>query len=342
LAARVLPRFAGRGPTPDPEVIEALISAAFWASLRREEGFSPKISLTYLPPDDAGMSIRFERPLPLSAEVLGRMSPAVERPGIHLGVWPQDGVLHVWGATRLVPAFGFVLEVVAPGLLVIKRRSSEAPAKFENIAVIEGDTVKVLDAEATLLGFDGDRALEPVNVMVELAVSMRAHGRGGALLVVPSNGDAWRSSIVQPMQYAVTPAFGKLGHLLRKADRESQPWQDAFRRTIETIAGLTSVDGATVINDSYDVLAFGAKIRRAEGSPLLEEILLTEPVEGAVAHRVTPMETGGTRHMSAAQFASDQRDARALVASQDGRFTAYAWSDEDAMVRAMRVETVLL
>jgi len=342
LAARILPRFSGRGPTPDPEVIEALINAAFWASLRREEGFSPKISLTYLPPDDAGMSIRFARPLPLSAEMLGRMSPAVERPGIHLGVWREGEELQVWGATRLVPAFGFVLEVVAPGLLVVKRRRSEPPAKFENVAVLEGDRVKILDADATLLGFDGTREPESVNVMVELAVSMRAHGRGGTLLVVPSGGDAWQKCMVQPMQYALAPAYAKMGHLLRKADRESQMWQEAFRRTIETIAGLTSVDGATVINDSYDVLAFGAKIRRAESCPQLEHLLLSEPLEGAVPQRVTPMDTGGTRHMSAAQFAHDQRNARALVASQDGRFTSYAWSEEDRMVRAMRVESVLL
>jgi hypothetical protein len=342
VAERVLPRFGNGAPAPCPEVIEALVDAAFWASLRREEGFSPKISLTYLPPDNAGMSIRFERPLPLSAEMLGKMSPAVERPGIHLGVWREGDELRVWGATRAVPAFGFVLEVVAPGLLVIKRRRSEAPLKFENIAVLEGDRVKVLDAEATLLGFDGPQAEEPVNVLVELAVSMRAHGRGGTLLVVPSTGDGWRQSIIHPMQYAVSPAYSKLSVLMRKPDRDSQPWQDAFHRTIESIAGLTSVDGATVISDLYDVLAFGAKIRRAEGLPMLEQVLLTEPVEGAIAQRVTPMETGGTRHMSAAQFAYDQRDALALVASQDGRFTAYAWSEEDEMVRAMRVESVLL
>ena len=34
---------------------------------------------------------------------------------------------------------------------------------------------------------------------------------------------------------------------------------------------------------------------------------------------------GGTRHLSAAQFGHDQRDSIALVASQDGRFTVFAW-----------------
>ena len=35
---------------PSPAEIEAIIDAAFWASLRREEGYIPKISLALLSP----------------------------------------------------------------------------------------------------------------------------------------------------------------------------------------------------------------------------------------------------------------------------------------------------
>ena len=35
---------------PDTQTLEAIIDTAFWASLRREEGYSPKISLAFLPP----------------------------------------------------------------------------------------------------------------------------------------------------------------------------------------------------------------------------------------------------------------------------------------------------
>jgi len=35
---------------PDAHTIETMIDAAFWASLRHEEGNSPKISLAFLPP----------------------------------------------------------------------------------------------------------------------------------------------------------------------------------------------------------------------------------------------------------------------------------------------------
>ena len=56
-------------------------------------------------------------------------------------------------------------------------------------------------------------------------------------------------------------------------------WWEATGRAIDAIAGLTAVDGATVITDAYEVLAFGAKIARRRGAPV-EQIIVTEPIEG--------------------------------------------------------------
>jgi hypothetical protein len=351
---------AGAAPAalPQPSIpeIETIIDAAFWASLRREEGHSPKISLAWLPPDRAGGSLAFLKPMPLDAEALVHLAPAVERPGIHLGVWRDGEALTVWGATRSVPPFSFVLEVVAPGLLVVKRRREDEAAKFVNVVVLEGDQVKVLDSSAVtmpdcpdllaaLVGFEAAaRSGDSVSALVELAVSMRAHGRGGALLMTPSDSDEWRESIVQPVSYAIDPPFTRLADLMAepKSARSEPRWHEAFRRSIDGIAGLTSVDGATVINRRCDVLAFGAKIHRRPGWPQVEQVLQTEPIEGSEAHTVPPVQTGGTRHLSAAQFVHDQRDSAALVASQDGRFTIFEWSPCHQTVHAHRVESLLL
>jgi len=102
------------------------------------------------------------------------------------------------------------------------------------------------------------------------------------------------------------------------------------------------VDGATVLTDQYELLAFGAKIARREGSPPVERVALTEPVEGGTAAVAHPNSLGGTRHLSAVQFVHDQRDAMALVASQDGRFTLFAWSPSEEIVHGHRVEALLL
>ena len=141
-------RGPGGAPAPDAGAIEALIDAGFWASLQREEGYAPEISLAFLPPERAARPLMFAPPLPLGSRALAQLAPAVERPGIHLGVWRQAGELVVWGTTRAIPAFCFVLEVVAPGLLVVKHRIREDSAKFRNVAVFEGEQVKILSRQA--------------------------------------------------------------------------------------------------------------------------------------------------------------------------------------------------
>jgi hypothetical protein len=356
LAASAAHQDAEAKAMPDTAAIEAIIEAAFWASLRREEGYTPRISLAFLPPETVKGPLMFERRLPLAAQPLTRLAAAVERPGIHLGVWRDGEQFFVWGATRNLPAFCVVLEVIAPGLLVIKHSRGDESEKFVNVAVLQGDEIKMIDEQSarlpdcpdlltSLLGFDTQHASsESVSVLIRLAVSMRAHGRGGSLLVVPSNAELWRESLAQPVQYALVPPFSALAELMegREAGPAGHLWVDALRRAVEGVAGLTAVDGATVINDRYEVLAFGAKIVRRRGSPQVTEVIMTEPIEGAGAEVVEPGQLGGTRHLSAAQFVRDQHDAVALVASQDGRFTVFAWSPCEDMVHAHRIEALLL
>jgi hypothetical protein len=343
-------------PPPDLEAIEAIIATAFWASLRREEGYIPRISLAFVAPDAASNPLRFERPLPLEAAALTRIAPAVEPAGIHLGVARDASGLSVWGTLRALPTLSFVLEVAAPGVLVVKHQRGGEMGKFVNVAVIEGDQIKIIDEKASglpdcpplltsLLGFESPASwVDSVNVLVQLAVSMRTHRRGGSLLVVPASGGAWLESIVQPISYGVLPPFSELSDLSRErpADGRRRLWRESLDQAVQAVASLTAVDGATIVTVRYDLLAFGAKIARRKGSPQVEQVTVTEPIEGGSAEVVHPSSLGGTRHLSASQFVHDQHDALALVASQDGRFTIFAWSPGAGMVHAHRVEALLL
>jgi hypothetical protein len=78
------------------------------------------------------------------------------------------------------------------------------------------------------------------------------------------------------------------------------------------------------------------------GSEPVTQIMSTEPIVDSAPAVLHPEYLGGTRHLSAAQFVYDQRDAMALVASQDGRFTIFEWSACDDIVHAHHVETLLL
>jgi hypothetical protein len=256
---------------------------------------------------------------------------------------------------RNLPPLSFVVEVNAPGLLVVKQSPAEESGKFINVAVIQGDEIKVVDQNAarvpdcpsmvgSLVTFESHTPADPANVLIQLAISMRAHGHGGSLLVVPANSSEWQHSIARPIPYAIEPVFSGLAALVQMEGRTrvERWWQEALRRAVEAIAGLTAVDGATILTDRYELLAFGARIIRKSGSPQVTRVIVTEPIEGASPEIVDPAQLGGTRHLSAAQFSHDQRNALALVASQDGAFTVFAWSPCEEMVHAHRIEALLL
>ncbi|MDQ6611605.1 MAG: hypothetical protein M3Y64_04155 [Gemmatimonadota bacterium] len=340
---------------PPVAEIAAVVDAAFWASLRHEEGFSPRISLAITSSESSERPLLFAQALPLTPAALAHLAPAVERPGIHLGVWPVEGRLHMWGTTRGIPAFCVVIEVLAPGVLVFKHRHVDDSVKYVNMAVLDGDEVKIVDEGVAvptncppfvsfLLGHQSQPAKKKAGVaLVKLAVSMRAHRRGALLLIVPDDSQ-WQLSVAQPVSYAINPPYTVLAEALRPStDKDGvRARDDAVRLAVEHVIGLTAVDGATVLTSSYDVLAFGAKIIRRDGSDQVERVLMTEPIEGRAPAYFNPALIGGTRHLSAVQFVHDQRDAIAMVASQDGKFTVFQWSAAKNAVHGHRVETLLL
>ena len=337
---------------PYAEIVEELISAAFWASLGREEGNAPTISLALVSPEQVTRPLTFSTPLSLDPNVLVRLAPAVERPGIHLGVWQYEEELKVWGTTRIVPTSCLVLEVIEPGLLVAKVRRAEPSTKFANIAVLDGANVKFIAQQdvdfvefppglrSFLTFYSSGGREESDHVLVRLALSIRAHQRGGSLLIVPDGRDGpdggsdWRTSLVKPISYSVLPPFSEVETLLHDSD--------GLRSAIDALAGWTAVDGATVISDRFALLASGVKIVSRDASNRVEQILVTEPVEGSQPTVMEPSQLGNTRHLSAAQFVHDQRDAVALVASQDRRFTVFGWSASHQIVVARRLEALLL
>ena len=85
---------------PDLASLAVLIDAAFWTSLRREEGYIPRISLAFVGPGQVNDAVAFATTLSLEPKDLTKLAAAVERAGLHLGVWPDHDNLRVWGITR--------------------------------------------------------------------------------------------------------------------------------------------------------------------------------------------------------------------------------------------------
>src|SRR5690349_8099179 len=74
---------------PPPAHVARMLTAAFWASLHREEGWPTRLSLAYFAEGNRECSFSFSKPLPLAPKHLAKVAPAVERSGIHLVVAPD-------------------------------------------------------------------------------------------------------------------------------------------------------------------------------------------------------------------------------------------------------------
>ena len=97
------------------------------------------------------------------------------------------------------------------------------------------------------------------------------------------------------------------------------------------------------MTDDYEALAFGAKIQRRRGAAPVDSVMVTEPVEGGVPRsRMAPRSWAARGTSQPRSSSTISETAIALVASQDRRFTVFAWSPCEGSVHAHRVETLLL
>ena len=220
---------------PSTDQIEYMIDVAFWTSLRQEEGHLPKISIAFLSPNQTAHPLVFEQPLAFNADTVSKIAPGLERAGIHLGVWYEGDELYIWGSTLNIPNFCFVVDVSEPGVIVVKHRRVYGIGKYTNVAVLKGEQIRIVD-ENSCVGRDCPpvlRALldltvnaswnDPVNILIQFAASMRAHRRGGALLIVPRNDVEWKHSIIHPINYMTKTAFTGLSLLAIQGGQPFRP-----------------------------------------------------------------------------------------------------------------------
>lgn len=102
------------------------------------------------------------------------------------------------------------------------------------------------------------------------------------------------------------------------------------------IGSLTKIDGATILTQYFEVLAFGARIKHLNSNDIPESVVIITPFENCTPLKVKLSEIGGTRHQSAAQFVYDQKKCVAVVASHDGRLSALWWDDKQNILIMMK------
>lgn len=172
---------------------------------------------------------------------------------------------------------------------------------------------------------------------------LRQSGHGGSLLIVPADQAA---SLSAPNPYLnlnyrfvdsgprrlyrdlLTRVMRRLGQLFPETSRVD--WEDyrncrdgelseldeAFESFSHMLAGLLAMDGAVLISQRLEVLAFGAEI--AGNLPAVREVEAALDIE-AVNTQTEGTAGVGTRHRSVYRLCAQLPWLLALVQSQDGR-----------------------
>ena len=347
-----------------------VLNTLFWASLKKEEGRHVVISLVvlepeYLNPNYGIHRLVFSNLSPFSMEPLVKLSAGLAGTDSSIEVCTRPtGRMDITGIS-VRPVTGLVLRILEVGHIVLYNG-------VEVFAEIKpGPEVHILDPwlvpdwvfqiERYLRRLERDGSAERgIGLAWHLRYLAKAiqHGRGGTLLIVPKGDKDWRKSVEIAHEIGrdslrfltLAENWTKESKQLTKKDAKANKepigltymWPDipeerSFSRAVEAIGQLTAVDGATILDSSFRVLGFGAKIQKLHDMP--ETVIKKDPLDAYDYHEVSLSDLGGTRHSSAAQFVYDNPETIALVASQDGHMTLF--SGADGIVTAVRCETLL-
>jgi hypothetical protein len=195
----------------------------------------------------------------------------------------------------------------------------------------------------------------PIYAHQEILQRMRLLRHGGTLIIVPDEV-SWKKSVERPMTYAcelslnqVLPIFkyikGQVGKIeaedtadqYSKDTKSMELWSDYRLRTFlwnasRSVAYLSAVDGAVLLNRDLSVISFGTKLRKSRSGARAKSVVSIPALENEGDPGELPLEHifRGTRHLSAAQFVFDNPGAIAFVVSQDGAITGFKMRNPDS------------
>ncbi len=359
----------------DPVAIEALrsvITAAFWASLRSDEGRLTRTKMAIVPrANTARYALR--HPVPLTEATIARLAPAVPARGVIVVAATEAGIAITGIEPNAVldPMTSVVVECYAPGIVRVGLGVFQPYVVFSGPNTVFTESPRHTTLAAHLQRLLGRQMLPEDLVetqavwheciaLADLAREIVNGGHGGTLLVVPDERGEWMQSL-DPYPFQLARPDDSVPDAIRRELRETAAEGEAIRRLhscdlsddekaaimagmaptswrpqdMARIASLAAVDGAVVVGPDVRVFGFGAKIRVRSQTPVT--VSAFDPVTGQQEIAPIDLETlGGTRHQSAVRFVAAHHDAIAIIASQDRRLSVAAWNAEHESVFVLR------
>ena len=313
---------------------------------------------------------------PIDIKFLPKMTAAFESTNKKLRIWlDEENEIKIWGfASHFFDYLGLEIKSFSPGQLLIHIKSQDFPHKrylvtlSETKRVISNDYLIELlfDESADINEFQDTFDRESLLIsnhrrqkrywfLVDVINKVMSHRHGGTLLFIPQeHSEEILKESVKSMSYQPKNTYKYTEERFVREENEilncdktgrSKPRNNwSFVKDADFIAQITAVDGATIITKNFGVLAFGAKLKSKEklndenGKDKLDTVWIKEPFENFSEYNEKISELGGMRHQSTAQFIFDQKekDAFAIVASEDGKVSIMYWDKVKKVVAVLR------
>lgn len=358
---------------PSPQIISQVIDAVVWTSFATDEGNTVTISIFLNPAQDSFDTFIFDKPISFDVNHLVKLGAALENPRADIGVWPdEEQKIVIWGfktrsAATLIP--NLCVEAMGPGSVLITFGGKSLAGLVGNEAFFIDHSIlmrKIIPKLSSPIDQQNDTILQLMRYLslLNTARKMRAHGRGGTLLLVADTVE-WRHSIDTPVPYTGGAIFLESDYDVSQkpslmgivknffgASSQNKTIKDTeylerlgrqLDQQCKHIARLTAVDGALVMSFDRFVYCFGAKITASPDQTPPSNIRVYKPIEGDLGAAFNLVDLGGTRHQSAAHFANAQPGAVAIVVSQDGHVSFIAsdhQSDELTVIQQAELAVI--
>jgi hypothetical protein len=354
----------------DATQLGMLLDTAFFASLKKEEGRPARFSVAICEPHRAAHRIDGQ---PFTAAALGKLSAACDWDATLLYMWRSEAEWRIWGIgvndrplSRSSPVESannlLVIRVRDAGSLSLRWRHLTVFSYAHGDGTVAGSgAIPHYDIEniiAEVLPAPSPEALQFIHLSA-IYRSMRAHGRGGALLVVPQTPPEtieFSYSIEAPPPrhpaFSVSPFLdARLAEAVARENRyrkgmtpravedpEFRIMRDhMYRHSVENteaecalIGRLTAIDGITVLNHAMELKGFGGKIPVRDNfgtTPLLH----IDPSNGSRLSKAAKELFTGMRHNSVTMACQKSQGALGLIQSQDGPLTVVMHRDDGAL-----------
>jgi hypothetical protein len=178
------------------------------------------------------------------------------------------------------------------------------------------------------------RAMSYLLTWQKIAEKIHELKHGGCILIVPEKGKPlhtdvkyrcddrtiWtclKGKLILHDQYCGRDSAAPAQHDAETAtslQSEMQDVETGLRDALDTVARLTAVDGAVVVNRKLALIGFGAVVKLGQTAPY--EVFRCEDRRATKKKKIT-VESYGTRHRSAFEFCFHNQPSVAIVVSQD-------------------------